>query len=99
MWSCILVIPVLIWYWLYIKIDPIDHNLLINEQALHLTSKLSKKFRNIISLDKFKKEYIDSQIEKYSERNNSMWSFDELDNQHDDAVVETFDNRRSSSNW
>ena len=44
----------------YLPIDPIDKGIIINEQALLISSKYYKKFTNILCLSKFK-EFIESQ--------------------------------------
>jgi len=41
----------------YLPIDPIDKGIIINEQALSISSKYYKDFTSILSLSKFK-EYI-----------------------------------------
>jgi len=40
----------------YLPIDPIDEGIIINEQALSISSKYSKHFTDLISLESFKKE-------------------------------------------
>ena len=59
-------ILVFIFLW-QVEIDPIDNDLLINEQSQYLTSSYSSKFRKIIKLDKFKEEFLLKEVNDYKE--------------------------------
>ena len=41
---------------LYLPIDPLDHDLIINETSIYLSSRYTANFRDIMSLKEFEKE-------------------------------------------
>ena len=53
----LLIIPLLIYVAFYLNFDPVDSELIINEQAAYLTSRYNNKFMSIISTTKFKEEF------------------------------------------
>jgi len=50
-------IPVIIILVTCVKFDPLDADLLINEQAIYMTSNFSNKFRDTLKLSDFKSEF------------------------------------------
>ena len=64
--NCLALILAMIFLW-QIDIDPIDKDLLINEQSQYLTSSYSNKFRKIIKLDQFKEEFLRKEVNDYRE--------------------------------
>ena len=68
----LLIIPLLIYGTFYLNFDPVDSELIINEQALHLTSRYNNKFMSIISTSKFKEEFLKFYMRKDKDRRASQ---------------------------
>ena len=67
MMFCVALVIVLTLFLCLVKFDPIDDHLLINEQSLHISAKISTKFTKNISIDirKLKEEFFEREVYKY----------------------------------
>lgn len=53
---CALNVIITIIIQLYLPIEPLDYNLIINETSIYLSSRYTTDFRNIMDLEEFKNE-------------------------------------------
>ena len=63
-----LALVVLIFLVYNVKFDPADDELLINEQSLNLSAKMSKKFRDIVDINKLREEFFMKEVPGYAKR-------------------------------
>lgn len=50
---------------IFVKFDPIDDDLLIYEQAFHMTSKFGNSFKKLVRVSTLRQEYFATKIEGY----------------------------------
>ena len=59
-----------------VKFDPLDHGLIINEQALNLTSNFSNRYRDTVSVNEFWEEFKSRKMQEFERKDGQAGKYD-----------------------